>query len=426
MASSAAHFKELLLAEERRSATNVVKIEQEWKRLLHQQKTVELREQIKILAASHERQVDRKDAIIQLLDEELEAAEEMMLIAQRSHLQNIDSLVDLQRRSQNQLREEFEVESKELEETFQREEAELIKVYDSTKKRFEELRISMKDRFDETMKHSRDVFQSRTQTLKEKHLEDFNLLKYTLDNALKELYENAKTHHQDYIQHSEEQRVDFEKLREKDDKHRKDIDSQKLKYDRLQQQIQSWKIKLADTQKDYEMKNEALREEETTVLHHHKMLKGKLLNFRDSQKERLLTLANSYHNCCNVLDERIAVGERILRLAELCRKEETVQERVDPFVEDMVETDNELNAQYLNQTYGVDTDGPVLLQPLGNFQRKTNKVLLDKLALEKEHETLIRENENLKLLLRQYLNGISVSDEVLNEANPLFMVSSAL
>ena len=42
---------------------------------------------------------------------------------------------------------------------------------------------------------------------------------------------------------------------------------------------------------------------------------------------------------------------------------------------------------------------------LENFWKRYNKVLLDKLALDKEKQTLEDENKRLKLLLKQYLDG---------------------
>ena len=60
---------------------------------------------------------------------------------------------------------------------------------------------------------------------------------------------------------------------------------------------------------------------------------------------------------------------------------------------------------------------------LENFWKRYNKILLDKVALDKEKDTLMRENTQLRTLLKQYLDGISVNDEILNQVNPLFVVN---
>lgn len=60
---------------------------------------------------------------------------------------------------------------------------------------------------------------------------------------------------------------------------------------------------------------------------------------------------------------------------------------------------------------------------LERFWQRYNKVLLERLCLEREKEVLTRENQQLQVLLRQYLDGISVSDETLSQRNTLLMVS---
>lgn len=61
---------------------------------------------------------------------------------------------------------------------------------------------------------------------------------------------------------------------------------------------------------------------------------------------------------------------------------------------------------------------------LENFWKRYNKVMLDKLSLDKEKHGLSQENQKLRMLLKQYLDGISVNDEVLSHVNPLLVVNS--
>ena len=51
-------------------------------------------------------------------------------------------------------------------------------------------------------------------------------------------------------------------------------------------------------------------------------------------------------------------------------------------------------------------------------------MLLDKLSVERDHQLLQVENQQLRGLLKQYLDGISVSEEILNKDNPLFIVNN--
>merc|ERR1712127_839908 len=63
-------------------------------------------------------------------------------------------------------------------------------------------------------------------------------------------------------------------------------------------------------------------------------------------------------------------------------------------------------------------------QLLDNFYKRYNKVHLDKLAIDKQKATLEKENLFFKNLLKQYLDGVSVNDDVINASNPLLVVNN--
>jgi hypothetical protein len=80
----------------------------------------------------------------------------------------------------------------------------------------------------------------------------------------------------------------------------------------------------------------------------------------------------------------------------------------------MHEPTNEQLAKVLNEYTEMD-----------NFWKRYNKVLLDNKAVEREKKALEDENQKLRILLKQYLDGISVSDEIMSQKNPLVIVSSS-
>ena len=49
--------------------------------------------------------------------------------------------------------------------------------------------------------------------------------------------------------------------------------------------------------------------------------------------------------------------------------------------------------------------------------------LLDVNAIEREHDRLSHENGDLRSILKQYLDGISVNEDVINNPNPLLVVN---
>merc|ERR550532_2665564 len=60
---------------------------------------------------------------------------------------------------------------------------------------------------------------------------------------------------------------------------------------------------------------------------------------------------------------------------------------------------------------------------LDNFFKRFNKVKLDHLAIEREGDRLKKENAQLRSILKQFLDGVSVNEDVLGNANPLLVVN---
>ncbi|XP_062058218.1 dynein regulatory complex subunit 2 isoform X4 [Lepus europaeus] len=117
-------------------------------------------------------------------------------------------------------------------------------------------------------------------------------------------------------------------------------------------------------------------------------------------------------------------GEKILKLAEICRKFETEEEKVLPFYSSVL-TPQEQEIEEQNQEELTEELVEVMADYVGmeNFWKRYNKVKLEKLSLLQRRARLLEINGKLREMLKQYLDGISVSDEVLSQLNPLFIVN---
>merc|ERR1711959_325487 len=63
---------------------------------------------------------------------------------------------------------------------------------------------------------------------------------------------------------------------------------------------------------------------------------------------------------------------------------------------------------------------------LNTFFTRYNKTLLDKTALEAEGKRMSQENDRLRGLIKQFVDGISVNDDVMSQANSLMVVNNSL
>ena len=121
------------------------------------------------------------------------------------------------------------------------------------------------------------------------------------------------------------------------------------------------------------------------------------------------------------LKEYQKLGERILNTAELCRKLETEKEKVLPFYQSDPDSQIESDIK-IERISGLGNQNEFKL--LDNFYKRFNKVHLDKLAIEKQKATLEKENLFFKNLLKQYLDGVSVNDDVIDNDNPLLVMNN--
>merc|ERR550525_901674 len=125
--------------EMRNTKYNMSKIQESWLKIMRSAKTKQLKKQVEIISQNHERDVDRRDAILQMLDRDLDEAEEQHQVAVRSHLLNVDRLLEIQqsrllaleddfKRDVATLSEEFRLEREQVQErhTLERRELQLI------------------------------------------------------------------------------------------------------------------------------------------------------------------------------------------------------------------------------------------------------------------------------------------------------------
>merc|ERR1719504_241172 len=124
---------------------NMSKIQESWLKVMRVAKTKSLKKQVEIISQNHERDVDRKDAILQMLDRDLDEAEEQHQVAVRSHLLNVDRLLEIQqsrllaleddfKRDVETLQEEFRIEREQIQEKHALERRELTLIIEQVER----------------------------------------------------------------------------------------------------------------------------------------------------------------------------------------------------------------------------------------------------------------------------------------------------
>jgi hypothetical protein len=193
---------------------------------------------------------------------------------------------------------------------------------------------------------------------------------------------------------------------------------------RLREVIMYWSLKKQQNAKECNDRNQKLTNEKIQILKHYHELKRKMTKFREEEARRLTNLTKNAKACMDTLKSYQRLAERILKTAELCRKLETEREKVLPFYEAETDALEEEPDHKIGDIDGVDKEVFNEFKQLDSFYKRYNKVLLDKVAIDKQKGSLEKENMFFKSLLKQYLDGVSVNNDVMNSSNPLLVVNN--
>ena len=91
-----------------------------WRKIMRIAKTEQLKNDIDIYSQNNQRELDSKEAFIQMLDKNIDEAEDQYQVALRNHLIHLEEMILLQNSRLRGLHEEFDRDMKIIEEEFDR------------------------------------------------------------------------------------------------------------------------------------------------------------------------------------------------------------------------------------------------------------------------------------------------------------------
>merc|ERR1719194_337676 len=421
------YLKSQAQIEAKNSKYNLNKIQESWLKIMRSAKTKQLKKDVEIISQNHERDVDRKDAILQMLDRDLDEAEEQHQVAVRSHLLNVDRLLEIQQSRLQALEDDFQKDVATLEEEFRVEREQIMEKHTLEKR---ELTIIVQQvEQDEKNREQQDVteHQSAYELIRNKNIEEDHQMRSHLEERIEQMKEKCNAHLQSYRTATEANTADYKNYLARDSNLSRQVEKKLRQVERMQSQITHWKLKIQQNRQECEERNAQLRTEKDHIAKHFQELKAKMNRFRNEEKKRLTDLTKNARGCIKNLKDQLALAEKILKTAELCRKFETEREKVLPFylsreveVEELQFDDDDLKEEIKEALSDTGIDEWTYLD---TFFKRFNKVKLDHLAIEKERQRLEKENVQLRSILKQFLDGVSVNEDVLSQPNPLLVVN---
>lgn len=393
---------------------------------MREAKSKELRKEIEILSQTFERIVDRKDATIKSLAKDLQEAEEQYAMGLRSHLQAVDKLFDIQEERLDKLQRDYEEELAIIQEEFDTERGLMIEQHKVEQDDIEDIMFAMDQNFQERESEARAEFESLCDEIKNKDMEEKHGLRVTLFDKIDTLWKQFDQALKAYLSSTQSRKNEFEDYKRRDDHAAQEIDSQMRRINKLWDNISQLKSKMAANAKECEERNKQLKEEREKMLAHFQDLKAQMNKLRERERDKLTKMTLESNAAIKELKRQKEKITVIMKLAEMCRKLETEEEKVLPFYASSLTKEEQEDVETAMLEPGYEPLAQIMhdYSSLENFWKRFNKVFLDKLALDKEKMGLVQENQQLRTLLKQYLDGISVNDEIISQVNPLFIVNN--
>merc|ERR1712070_118717 len=205
------YLKAKVATETKNSKQNMSKIQESWLKIMRSAKTKQLKKQVEIISQNHERDVDRKDAILQMLDRDLDEAEEQHQVAVRSHLLNVDRLLEIQQSRLLALEDDFKKDVVTLTEEF-RIEREQIQERHALEKRELTLIVQQVEQ-DEKNREQADItdHQAQFEMIRNRNIEEDHQMKSNLEEKIEETRAKCREKLLLYQNQTEMKTLDYKK-----------------------------------------------------------------------------------------------------------------------------------------------------------------------------------------------------------------------
>ncbi|EPY25735.1 hypothetical protein STCU_06508 [Strigomonas culicis] len=430
-----ARLQEIIEEEKSMSETASSSIEARWIKFLRECKQKKLITQIEILKRVFEATVDRKNAVVEALLQDIEETEQQYRQAFHSHIDVVDSLIALQERHIDDLEKEFESDLLDMKVDFELERAELSRnhdaemadlrlILDNMAREAEEMEKKLQEETSEAHETATEKMDEEKKQIQADLTRTTDGVRSELDTRYKEFMSNAQVNMKDYVDKSKEDQMLTER-----------IALQLKKIDKLQESVGSWRTNISRGAREWEQRNSAIQAERESTLNHLKALKHEWQIWRQKQAKELAELVKDAKETDSSLESTTKRAERILRLVELCRPLETEREQVLSLESEdgpqavEAEVKRRVAAAEPGSLEDQSGDGNAAVgadwQYMERFWNKYNKVVLDNAAIAQERHHLEQENQQLQLLLKNYFDDISVNDNVMSSSNALLRTTKA-
>ncbi|XP_071329216.1 dynein regulatory complex subunit 2 isoform X2 [Trachinotus anak] len=413
-------LKDKLEKEEKNTAENLRKLNESWRAILRQTRDPELRQEITIFSRTFERQLEGLDSVIKDLACDLQEKERRSAQERRVHLQRLEQLCALHEKRMVFVQQHWESSMQQLSSRFKSEGKQMLAHSQQQRADVEDAALTVEQQHREVMEEILrlygDAIAAYQSTVEERDGKE--TLKETLKE--KETLGEERLEIQEALQfcHNKKERVGNLVVREQ---LYFQILAEKMKEVKgLQDSVFQLRVKLNSSQTENQAEEKELMASSNEVDKKTDQLRQRLDQGRSAARKQLIHLTVHSSNATKKLHAVIAKGERVLRVAEMCRKLERKHEKLLTSSSSSP-AENHRSVTEEEEPAKESSEFPQLQQLTQRF----SLALLVRLALRKQMEDLSRQNQQLRLQLRQQVDDMSVGNHALHARHAPITISQA-
>ncbi|XP_049776134.1 dynein regulatory complex subunit 2 [Schistocerca cancellata] len=405
----ATFMKNKLKHEEAFTRLNMAKINQEWRQILRNIKTKELKQNLTALWESFQHVTSYKTQVMENLLKDMEDAADQYNRILQCHTEATDRLLQIHEARLSHLHNIYLEERKSL---LHAAEKERCKIQETANAEEEYLRVLLYGLQASMDKFSKEGIANQMAKVDERRnnlLSDFEQMQDEKRSVIENIWRDFQQVLRNYFSETENRRSHYHMLKSQDSESTKTINDCNMKINLLTEQVAALKLQLTTLKSEQNKKKADLIEEQEHWQKSFWDMRVKLSNEKKLDEKQMLLMVTCSNNTINELNVIIKKAEQIFHLFGICSKYETEREKVIPFGFDLLPPSEGDDLKTLEKQ---DISDPLLeeiltYQKLENFWRKYNNVFLESAALKLHHEALTIENQQLKTTLRHYLSVMS-------------------
>ncbi|XP_026327546.1 dynein regulatory complex subunit 2 [Hyposmocoma kahamanoa] len=397
-------IKNKLDKEEAFSRINTSKINQGWRYILRRIKCKQMEQDIMGMIDNFNFMVERKDRQISSLTKAIEDADEQHRRAFQAHTETLSYFLNVGYQRLDKLQSNYDQQKNSLLETGEKEEQDISDSQEKAEFKLKLIIYIQNRNFEKYKKESEYQYATEINDGRLEHEEQMRALckpkRLEIENIwaqLREVYNSYSEQHNPIMGH-------YNSLREKDDFYRKDIARNELQIQQATDVLLNLQKEWMNTTSSIAYKLQRMNNHKEQLTKRYSQMKKDDKTAKNRAAEKLELMVNVSQDTIQHLEAYKNKINKIMQLAEICRKYET-KEDIAVLREAVSSNTSELEFENLDEAMAEEYKE---YRKLDKFLLKSNHVTVQTMCLKAEKAKLAKENVQLKHYIKQYLTEMAL------------------